>query len=964
MSQIPISIDYGLYDRQIRTYGEDAVMKITTSSVLIYGLEKGLGTEIAKNLTLSGIRNVYLFDDSKVELSDLETGFYYNSSCVGCVRSQCIISKLQELNPYVNVQAVDNINYGQNVTIVINKSVEQVSVISNYCRKNNSKLVVLYSGGVSGVVFVDVGLSHTITDVSGEIIDPVQIGDILSNGKVSCATHATHDFQSGDIIRFENLEGSNLTQFIEKEWKIKVINNTTFQLENFINITPFNFINGTAVHVKKIINISNQTWDEQLKNPTVNFSFDPDFSIKLIQTYIQMYGQNIINSMPFIWSDTNDIFMKSNNIILPEYARIFNFELINVVSLMGSVAASEAIKLVTNKYTPVNQWFTWWDSELLPKTKPNYIDAKTSYGILWGTEFETKLFNSKWFVVGSGAIGCEHLKNLAFMNVGNSEYGSGQITLTDPDTIERSNLNRQFLFRPHHVGKPKSYIAAQSICNLKPNINIKSMLQKVGNDNVSFTDSIMENDLTGVLNALDNIAARRFMDEQCFKFQLPLFESGTTGTKGNTQPVIPYVTETYSNSTDPDLQKSFPLCTIKSFPNEITHTIHWAMDQFEFFNRAPLTLNRWVNDPSFIDFLGSVENSTALHDINEFTVKHPTQKLGLKCCVEWAVDMFNENYYYSIIQLLDSFPHDHEITEGVKFWSAGKRCPQPIRFDINNKCHFEYIKASTHLFARVSGISDIFSDDELCQFILSYKPIEIKPKKIFIPANDNEIKNDKITLETPDFATSIPIGSPIEFSQTFVPQDFEKDDDTNWHINWITAASNMRALNYGIPIANSQQTKGIAGKIIPAIATTTSAISGLILLEMLKYLLGYDKVDKYRSTFINLAEPVLVYSDPISSPQIKINGNEFNSWTKFEYNKDTTLGEFKEYFDKLFGVSISIIVIGTCMIYADFCGTKPLSEYLSNLIKQTLDSVPSLVLITLATEDDTILPNITVKLSV
>ena len=59
-----------------------------------------------------------------------------------------------------------------------------------------------------------------------------------------------------------------------------------------------------------------------------------------------------------------------------------------------------------------------------------------------------------------------------------------------------------------------------------------------------------------------------------------LFESGTMGMKGNTQPVIPFLTETYSNSNDPVVEKEFPVCTIKNFPNSIQHTIHWARDYF------------------------------------------------------------------------------------------------------------------------------------------------------------------------------------------------------------------------------------------------------------------------------------------------------------------------------------------------------------------------------------------------
>ena len=64
-------------------------------------------------------------------------------------------------------------------------------------------------------------------------------------------------------------------------------------------------------------------------------------------------------------------------------------------------------------------------------------------------------------VVGSGGIGCELLKNLSLTGYSNVE-------VIDLDTIDVSNLNRQFLFRPWHVGKPKCVVACEAARAMSP----------------------------------------------------------------------------------------------------------------------------------------------------------------------------------------------------------------------------------------------------------------------------------------------------------------------------------------------------------------------------------------------------------------------------------------------------------------------------------------------------------------
>jgi len=73
-------------------------------------------------------------------------------------------------------------------------------------------------------------------------------------------------------------------------------------------------------------------------------------------------------------------------------------------------------------------------------------------------------------------------------------------------------------------------------------------------------------------------------------------------------------------------------------------------------------------------------------------------------------------------------------------------------------------------------------------------------------------------------------------STDIIAHEFEKDDDANFHIDFIHATANLRARNYKIGECDQMKTKMIAGKIIPAIATTTAMITGAVTAEIYKFI--------------------------------------------------------------------------------------------------------------------------------
>ena len=255
------------------------------------------------------------------------------------------------------------------------------------------------------------------------------------------------------------------------------------------------------------------------------------------------------------------------------------------VSVLGSVAAQEVIKSITGLYQPISQLMMFESLDSCHVTplnqtgndflcESNQNDLLASVLQTYGPEMVDELRKLRVFVVGAGAIGCELLKNFALLGVGSSSVSSsivpkkrrfslmrknsaktlteeekiaekdlwkkfnlsnGGILLTDMDSIEKSNLNRQLLFRSEHIGYAKSIIAAEQVKKINPSINIHPLIMKVDEESEDFFSEQFWQSADLIITALDNVEARKFIDAQCVKYKCWLIDSGTLGTKANTQ---------------------------------------------------------------------------------------------------------------------------------------------------------------------------------------------------------------------------------------------------------------------------------------------------------------------------------------------------------------------------------------------------------------------------------------------
>jgi len=954
-------IDEGLYSRQLYVLGHDAMRRMAHSDVLISGLD-GLGVEVAKNVILGGVKSVTLHDNADCTINDLASQFYLSEADVGKNRAEACCHQLSELNNYVPTKSytgplTDDFIQSFRVVVLNNVSLEEQLRVSSITHANNIALIVASSKGLFAQVFCDFGKGFKVVDTTGENPVSAMIASISKDmdSVVTCLDDTRHGLEDGDYVTFSEIQGMTELNNCDPI-KIRVLGPYTFSIGDTSKYSDY--IRGgivTQVKMPKILNF--KPLSEALKEPEflitdfAKFDHAPQLHLafKALNRFQQTHGRE---PKPWNNEDASEFVKLANSIdkedntnielnteLLELFSKLSSGNLCPINAIIGGVVAQEVMKACSGKFSPIYQWLYFDAIECLPESKSvAESDCQPSGSrydgqiTVFGKEFQDKLGSLKYFVVGAGAIGCELLKNFAMMGVGAS---GGQLTVTDMDLIEKSNLNRQFLFRPHDVQRPKSVTAAKAIRRMNPNVNVVAHESRVGPETEKVYDDGFFENLDGVANALDNVEARIYMDRRCVYYRKPLLESGTLGTKGNTQVVVPFLTESYSSSQDPP-EKSIPICTLKNFPNAIEHTLQWARDNFEgLFRQSAENAAQYLNDPNFIDRtlkLPGVQPVEVLESVKQALVDERPH--SFEDCVIWARNHWQEQYSNQIRQLLFNFPHDQLTASGQPFWSGPKRCPKHLDFSVDEPFHLDYVFAAANLKAEVYGIPQNRNRDQVAEMVKKVVVPEFTPKSgVKIAVNDSQMQmangsgavdHDKIG----QLQRELPSRDSFNILR-ITPLEFEKDDDTNFHMDFIVAASNLRAINYSITPADRHTSKLIAGKIIPAIATTTSVVAGLVGLELIKLAQGYNKLEPFKNGFVNLALPFFGFSEPIAAPKLTYYDKEWTIWDRFEVTGELTLKEFIDYFKENHGLEITMLSQGVCMLYSFFMAPQKLQDRLN-----------------------------------
>lgn len=288
-----------------------------------------------------------------------------------------------------------------------------------------------------------------------------------------------------------------------------------------------------------------------------------------------------------------------------------------------------------------------------------------------------------------------------------------------------------------------------------------------------------------VLNALDNLDARRHVNRLCLAYGIPLIESGTTGYIGQAMPIIKNVTECYE--CQPKItQKVYPICTIRSTPSQPVHCIVWGKEFYKLvFGNRPESLlfeDESTEESTFMKYLPfptSVQGS-------------PPPALVI-------------SYAINILKALFCTEIDKKKSMGL--YRTSDRIPEPL----DQATLTEAEEFATKLFVHGEALS---------------RPSERRGWE----RNEWNLVDCLIEL------ISCFISIYCDEDRRSLIGSFVFDKDDRLAMIFVTASSVIRSRIFRISCLSYHDTKGVAGNIIPAIASTNAIIAGLQVVEAIRLL--------------------------------------------------------------------------------------------------------------------------------
>jgi ubiquitin-activating enzyme E1 len=953
------------YSKQMYIYDEIYQNRINNTKIFISGLG-GLGLEIAKNLILSGVKCVMLHDICDTTIYDLSSQYFLSNKDLKKNRAVMSRDRLADLNKDVEVyvstlELSEDLIKNYDIVILTDSSIEEQKDINNICRNNNLYFISAITRGLVGQLFCDFGEEYIVEDEDGKNIEKSFINYISKEGIIVCSEYTKHNILLEGFIRIFNIKEINN----QKEFKVKVINETTLKIVDGIEIEIYNQGYIKEVKKKKVIKFKNM--EESIKHPNIlsdssNYKVGKDIlnSFIALDNFFEKYGK-----LPEQWNieDGCKLYNISKCLdeeIDEEIVKNISYtsmgDICAIQSIIGSLVAQEALKCSTKKFMPINQWFFYNGldclrdniSEDLCKNISKKYSRYSSQILIFGEKFQEYINNHTHLICGSSTIGSELLKNFTMMGLGN-------IIITDNNIVKETDLSRNLSFTKDDIGKYKSECCSKYFKIINKNINIKFLKHKIKKNTESTFNDYFYSKLNSITNTIKNYEGITYLKDISIIYSIPYLNLNSNGPKCEINTIIPKVTDIFNKILDEEI---IPLCVINNFPYKINHTIKYAENFFnKIFIKGPKNVKKYLENESYIYEISDIEKMELFSDIENIIYNKCN---NFEDCIKWSLNIFCNEHRNKILQLKYNFPENSKIKSGELFWKGIKQFPNQIIFNVENQNHLKYIYYLSNIRADLFEINKCLDIYKIKDLIKNIKIPEYIPKdNIKIDTDMNNFENNKKMNNNLVFPNIKKYKNKIKIN----PLKLDINNSNNHHIEFLTFFSNARAANYNINLESKLKIKRILGNIRPSLITTESLLAGLATIEIYKIIQNHKTIKKYNDYDINLSIPLIKNIKPKKPEIIKYSNQKFTIWDNFEINKKITLRNLLLLFKEKHKISLNMIVCNSLIIYSFFTNKKKLKERMDMNIETIIKKISKHIKkknykLTISSNDYESLPNI------
>ncbi|XP_075015404.1 ubiquitin-like modifier-activating enzyme 7 isoform X3 [Calonectris borealis] len=824
----------GLYSRQLYVLGGGA-RRLAGAAALVSGL-RGTGAQVAAALVLAGTGRVVLHDRGAACTADRAHQFLLGESDVGQNRAEASQRVLAELNPRVVVAAhtgelSEAFLTSFQVVVLTESPLEEQLRIGDFCHARGICFIVADAKGLAGQLFCDFG-EHFVVDDPAEGDPACAAVQHISQGNPGVVTcvgaedSRGHLFCNGDLVTFSGVEG--MTELNGQEpVPVHVLDAFRLEIGDTSSFSPYH--RGGLVSQVRLPQVhSYEPLRRALTEPQIQVASPEELprSRSLHAAFQALHAFRAEQGRlprPRAPADTERVLELAQSLgaqqgpldedVVRAFASVSAGDLCPVAAVVGALAAQEALKAITRKFLPLDQWLYFDALECLALegaarlTEEDCAPRGSRYDgqiAVFGAAFQEQLGRQKYLVVGAGAIGCELLKNFAMMGL--AAGPDGDLTVTDMDTVALSNLHRQFLYRSADISKPKSVVAAAAVRRMNPSVRVTAHQNQVGPATEPLYGDNFFRHLDGVTSALDTLEAR-----ECWR-----------GERGRAPGRAPQLPSTPGS----------PQAPTWSAAASVTSHRCWTRARRGHGGTCwpwcPPSPSRWCRPAP----LG--------------TAPSPPARCG-------------------------TFPAPSSTRCRTPTWITSWLLPTSL--PKRTRCHH----AATGRPPRPSSAA------------WSCRPLH--------PRRGSR--------------------SPSWRSR----RGCRCLQDNNIHVDFITAASNLRAENYGIPAADWLTSKRIAGRIVPAIITTTAAVAGLACLEVYKLVWGCRDRSCYRNSNLWLSDCLLLRVQPLPPPTYRYGGREWSCWDRLEMRavgadgQEMTVQEVLDWLQRTHGWTVTMLLRGRIVLY-------------------------------------------------